>query len=246
MLKNKVALITGASRGIGKATALLFAKNGAKLIINSKTKTDLEKLAEEIRTLTNIEPILLPYDVSCLDEIKNTFNFIHKEIKQLDIVVNNAGILEDALLGMISKSNLEKVINVNLYSVIYHMQYSARLMQKKKSGSIINLSSIIGRFGNEGQTVYAASKAGVIGATMSASKELAKYNIRVNAIAPGFINTDMTKSLAKDKFEERLNSIKMQRIGEAEEVANAILFLASEMSSYVTGQVIGVDGGMIV
>ena len=172
--------------------------------------------------------------------------WIKKNVGQLDAVVNNAGILDDALLGMVNEKQVSHTLAVNTEAVIYHMQYASRLMMKQKSGSIVNVSSIIGRVGNAGQTVYGASKAAVIGATYSASKELAPYNIRVNAVAPGFIETAMTKQLSQEKYEQRLSEIKMGRIGTAEEVANVILFLASDYSSYVTGQVIGVDGGMVI
>ena len=171
---------------------------------------------------------------------------LKKNVGQLDAVVNNAGILDDALLGMVNEQQLSRTFAVNTEAVIFHMQYASRLMMKQKSGSIINVSSIIGRVGNIGQTVYSASKAAVIGATYSAAKELAVHNIRVNAVAPGFIETDMTKQLSANKFEERLKEIKMGRIGKAEEVANVIIFLASDQSTYVTGQVIGVDGGMVI
>jgi 3-oxoacyl-[acyl-carrier protein] reductase len=162
------------------------------------------------------------------------------------VLVNNAGILQDALLGMIPDAMIRQTIDVNTVGPIYHVQEASRLMARNKSGSIINVTSIIGRFGNEGQAVYGASKAALIGLTLSAAKELARHNIRVNAVAPGFINTDMVKQLTEQKYGERMKSIKMGRIGEPEDVANAILFLASDLSSYVTGQVLGVDGGMLI
>lgn len=147
---------------------------------------------------------------------------------------------------MISSETIENVLGTNLAGAIYHLQEASRLMGRNKSGSIINIASIIGRVGNEGQAVYGASKAGVIGLTLSAAKELAPKNIRVNAIAPGFIETDMVKALPEQKYTERLRSVKMGRIGQPEDVANAVLFFASEVSAYVTGQVLGVDGGMLI
>jgi len=178
--------------------------------------------------------------------VKNCYVEIFRRFKRLDVLVNNAGILQDALLGMISNETMHAVIDTNLVGSLVHLQEASRLMTRNRQGSIINLSSIIGRFGNEGQTVYAASKAAVIGMTMAAAKELAPKNIRVNAVAPGFIDTAMTRQLPPEKFQQRMAGIRMGRIGTAEEVAQVIVFLASDMSSYVTGQVLGVDGGMII
>lgn len=158
----------------------------------------------------------------------------------------NAGVLEDALIGMVATEQINYVFKVNTFGVLYCSQYASRLMARNGGGSIILVSSIIGTNGNTGQAVYGGSKAAVIGITKSLSKELANQNIRVNAIAPGFIDTDMARSLSEEKFKERITSIKMGRIGQPEEVANVALFLASDLSSYVTGQIIGVDGGMLI
>lgn len=244
-MKNKVILITGATRGIGYATAKLAAMQRWTVILQGRDEERLLEIEEELSAY-GATVYHLTYDVTDLNAIKKAFMWIKKEIRRLDALVNNAGILDDALLGMISEKQVSQTFGVNIEAVIYHMQYASRLMMKQKHGSIINVSSIIGRVGNAGQTVYSASKAAVIGATYSAAKELAPYNIRVNAVAPGFIETDMTKQLPKEKFEQRLSEIKMGRIGKPEEVANVILFLASDLSSYVTGQVIGVDGGMVI
>lgn len=245
-LQDKIIWVTGASRGIGKETAKILASRGAKIVVSSRNKSSLEELVEEVISTGGQKPFVLEYDITDLPSAKNAFVQVQKEFKRLDGLVNNAGILEDALLGMISVENVNRTFQTNTYSVIFHMQYASRLMTKNKSGSIVNVSSIIGRVGNEGQVVYGGSKAAVIGITQSAAKELAPNNIRVNAVAPGFINTDMVKQLSKDKYDQRLNSIKMQRIGNPEEVGNVIAFLLSDLSSYVTGQVIGVDGGMLV
>lgn len=242
----KSIYITGATRGIGYVTAVQAAKQHWTLILNGRDGVRLQEIKEELESLYGITVHVLNYDVRDTDEIKKAFMWIKKNVGNLDAVVNNAGILDDALLGMINEKQVSDTLGVNVEAVIYHMQYASRLMKKQQQGSIVNVSSIIGRFGNEGQTVYGASKAAVIGATYSAAKELAHYNIRVNAVAPGFIETDMTKQLPDDKFQERLTEIKMGRIGKAEEVANVILFLASDLASYVTGQVIGVDGGMVI
>lgn len=246
LLEGKIAFITGSSRGIGRATARLFTEHGAKVILNGRDEETLMELAADLNRLSKQPPLVLAYDVSNVDSVKQAFQKIKKEYGQLDILVNNAGVLSDRLLGMIQSRQINETMSINLNSTLYHMQYGSRLMMKQKSGSIINISSIMGVEGEAGQTVYAASKAAVIGATKSASKELAPYNIRVNAVAPGLIKTTMTEALTVDKYEERITSIKMQRIGQPLEVANGILFLASDMASYITGQVLGIDGGMII
>lgn len=244
-MQGKVIFITGATRGIGLATAIEAAKQGWTMILNGRSEQKLEEIKGQL-LVYNENIYTLNYDVTNLDEIKKAFIWIKKHIGKIDSLVNNAGVLDDALLGMINSDQVTKTLAINTEAVIYHMQYASRLMLKQKSGSIVNVSSIIGRVGNAGQTVYGASKAAVIGATLSSAKELAPYNIRVNAVAPGFIETDMAKQLSEEKFVERLSDIKMGRIGRPDEVANAILFLASDLSTYITGQVLGVDGGMVI
>ncbi|MEB1806651.1 MAG: SDR family oxidoreductase [Bacillaceae bacterium] len=246
LLKDKVVLVTGASRGIGRATALLLAEHGAKVILNGRNGVKLQTVATEITNLGFNEATILPYNVADVSAVKEAFQTIKKEYGQLDVLVNNAGILSDGLLGMLRPEQVSSTMAVNVHAVIYHMQFASRLMMKQKKGSIINVSSIMGVEGEIGQTVYSASKAAIIGATKSVAKELAQTNIRVNAVAPGFIETDMTQSLDEVKYNERLESIKMKRAGQPEEVANGILFLASSMSSYVTGHVLQIDGGMVI
>jgi 3-oxoacyl-[acyl-carrier protein] reductase len=246
MLKGKFALITGASRGIGKSIAELFAQNGANIILNAKNRDLLDKVCEENHSRYSVHAIPLPFDVANYDEVKNGFREVFKITKTLDILVNNAGILHDALIGMITPQAIQEVYSVNVFGTMYCSQYASRMMTKQKKGSIINISSILGLCGDNGQTIYGGSKAAIIGITKSLAKELAEFNIRVNAIAPGFIDTDMTKSLSEEKYRERIGSIKMGRAGTPGEVASTALFLASDLSSYITGQVIGVDGGMIV
>jgi 3-oxoacyl-[acyl-carrier protein] reductase len=246
-LEGKIAFITGSTRGMGWATAKLLTEHGAIVILNGIHSQELlDQRQEELKKEFNVEADGYLFDVGNLDAAQNCYNSIFKKYKKLDILVNNAGILEDNLVGMISKENIQNTFSTNTTGIIYNLQLAARLMSRNNSGSIINISSLVGRVGNEGQVVYGGSKAAVIGITLSAARELAPKNIRVNAIAPGFINTDFIKPLSKEKYEERLRSIKMKRIGQPEDVAKATLFFASDLSAYITGQVLGVDGGMIL
>jgi 3-oxoacyl-[acyl-carrier protein] reductase len=246
MLTNKIAFITGASRGIGYETALAFAKQGATLILNGKDPNRLMELHNRLTEQFDTKAYLLPYDVRDSKEIQKAFQWIKKNLGRLDVLVNNAGVLDAALLGMVTEQQMSNTYAVNVEAVIYHMQYASRLMTRQQSGSIINVSSVMGISGDVGQVVYSSSKAAVIGATYSAAKELGPYNVRVNAVAPGFIDTDMTKELSEDQYARRISEIKMNRFGKPEEVANTILFLSSSLSTYVTGQVIGVDGGLVI
>lgn len=243
---GKIVLVTGACRGIGWSIAEAFACHGATVVITGRS--DKGKLDERTSKLKEWSPESYGFlgDVGDFQFCQDMYKQIFARYKRLDVLVNNAGILEDSLLGMVSPELVRRVFSANVDGVIYNMQFATRLMQRNKSGSIINLSSIIGRVGNEGQVVYGASKAAVIGATYSAAKEFAGVGIRVNAIAPGFIETDMTRSLAPEKYEERLASIKMRKVGSPQDVAGVALFLGSDLSSYVTGQIIGVDGGMLI
>jgi 3-oxoacyl-[acyl-carrier protein] reductase len=244
---GKVTFITGSTRGIGWSTARTFAKQGATVLLNGVSNEDiLDARVDEIKKEFGVKCEGFLFDVSDPDSVQMCYSAIFKKYKQLDILVNNAGIMDDRLLAMVTPENIDRTFNVNVKAMIYSMQYASRLMARRKSGSIINVASIIGRVGNAGQVVYGGSKAAVIGLTLSAAKELAAQNIRVNAVAPGFIDTDMVKSMAVEKFEERVDSIKMSRIGSPEDVARAILFFASDLSTYITGQILGVDGGMLI
>lgn len=246
-LDGKVALITGSTRGIGWACARTLAEAGASVVLNGTHDAALlEQRTAELGREFGVPCLGYMGSVSDPVSVRECYARIFSTFKRLDVLVNNAGILSDALLGMISPGMVADVLSTNLAGSIYHLQEASRLMGRNKSGSIINISSIIGRVGNEGQAVYGASKAGVIGLTLSAAKELAPKNIRVNAIAPGFIETDMVKALPEQKYAERLRSIRMGRIGQPEDIAGAVLFLASDLSRYITGQVLGVDGGMLI
>ena len=243
-LSGRVAVVTGASRGIGAASARLLAEAGADLVLLGRTESPtLMRVAEEIQGPGRV--LAWGCDSSRSNEIAATYRRVRTEFGRLDILLNNAGILRDALMGMVTEELIEETLAVNTTGPMLHMQAAARLM-RRSGGSIVNVSSIIGRVGNVGQVAYAASKAAVIGMTLSAAKELAPKHIRVNAVAPGFIETDMTSDLPVETYQERVASIKMGRVGTPEDVAGVVLFLASDQSRYVTGQVIGVDGGMLI
>lgn len=246
MLKDKVALITGASRGIGAAIAERFAAEGAKLILTARDEGKLQTLAENFVKNYGTTIGVLPGDVTDPVFVQSLYKEAHRQFGRLDVLVANAGILSDGLLGMIRDDDIHKILNVNVAGVINHLQAAARLMRRTKSGSIIIMSSIIGRTGNKGQSVYAASKAAMLGLMMSAAKELGPDGIRVNALAPGFIETDMTAHLSREVRNDRLKNIALGRTGTPGDVADVAVFLASDLSNYVSGQTIGVDGCMVV
>jgi 3-oxoacyl-[acyl-carrier protein] reductase len=239
LLAGQRVLVTGASRGIGLAIAERFAAAGATLYLNGR---DPERLAE---VCARLGATALPFDAGDATAVKDAFQQLFRQTRALDVLVNNAGVLEDALLGMVTEGQVTQTFASNTHSVIYCSQYAARMMQRARRGSIINLASIIGREGAAGLSVYAGSKAAVIGITRSLAKELAGSGVRVNAIAPGIIDTDLTRGQPPSKVAERLAGVPMGRVGTADEVAKVALFLASDLASYVTGQIIGVDGGMI-
>lgn len=246
LLQGKVALITGCNRGIGKSILERFAEEGAIIYATARKEGALDEIASELsnKYYTCITPIY--FDVTDSNSVKEAFLKINKDKKQLDCLVNNAGIMHDALIGMVSEKLMHEVFSTNVYSVINLIQYASKFMIRQQAGSIINISSIIGTNGNAGQIVYSASKGAVISLTKSAAKELASKNIRVNAIAPGVIDTDLLSSLSSSVLSNRISNIAMGRFGTPKEVADVAVFLASDLSRYVTGQIIGVDGSTLI
>jgi 3-oxoacyl-[acyl-carrier protein] reductase len=242
MLKEKIILITGASRGIGKAIAILSAENHAFVIINhNQSEKEAQFLTESINN-RGYKARTIKADVSKKDEIKKMFDDIKKEYGKLDILVNNAGIMKSDLLLMTKYEDMEELFKVNCMGTFLCMQYATKMMMKQKRGKIINISSIMGINGARGHAAYSACKSFTIGLTKSAAKELGTFNISVNAIAPGFIETDLTKNVTGKPREEIINNISLGRIGKPEDVANAVLFLSSNLGDYISGQILGVDG----
>lgn len=246
MLNGKVAVVTGASRGIGKAISLELAKQGAFVILNyNGSKEKAEEVKTEIEN-ENGQAEVYQCDVSSFDSCQKFFKDVIEKHKRIDILVNNAGITKDGLLMKMSEEDFDRVIDINLKGTFNCMRFASRQMMKQRSGRIINMSSVVGVVGNAGQANYAASKAGVIGLTKSAARELASRGITVNAVAPGFINTDMTEVLSDSVKEECKKQIPLGTFGETEDIAGAVAFLASEQARYITGQVLHVDGGMAI
>ena len=243
---NKVALVTGGSGGIGSAIAIKLSEKGFNIAITYLSNEKAAKEVVEEVEKNNVKALAIKADVSKEKDVEKIMEIINNEFKTIDVLVNNAGITRDNLLLRMKTEDWDKVIDTNLRSVYLCTKAVVRNMMKKKYGKIINITSVVGISGNAGQSNYSASKAGVIGFTKSVAKELGSRGINVNAVAPGFIDTDMTSVLSEDIKDEMLKSIPLNRIGKPQDIANLVAFLSSDEADYITGQVIHVDGGMLI
>ena len=246
VLKDQVAIITGASRGIGQAIAIEFAKNGAKLILSASSLENLKETEQALKELNFQNYILTQANVSVGDEVNEVVKKALDTHGKVDILVNNAGTTKDNLLALMPEKDWDDVLSVNLKSAFLFTKACSKPMVKQRTGIVINISSVVGIIGNAGQSNYAASKAGLIAFSKSAAKELAKRNIRVNVIAPGFIKTRMTDKIPEDKKKLLQEQVALGRIGEPKEIADVAVFLASDAARYITGQVLVVDGGLVI
>jgi 3-oxoacyl-[acyl-carrier protein] reductase len=244
-IKGQVALVTGAGRGIGRSISLELAQQGCHIALNDINEADLEKVKAEI-VKYGVEAELYRCDVSSSAEVDSMVQAVTDRFKRIDVLVNNAGITRDNLLVRMKEEDWDRVISINLKSVFNCTKAVTKLMMKQKSGRIISISSVVGVMGNPGQANYAASKAGIIGFTKSMAKELASRGITVNAVAPGFIITEMTESITEEAQQKLASLIPLGFRGEASDVADAVAFLASPKARYITGQVLHVDGGMVM
>ena len=243
MLKDKVAIVTGASRGIGRSIALAFAAQGARVVASGRNLEALESLAAEIRAAGG-EVATVSGDVALEADANALIDQAMAAFGRVDILVNNAGITRDGLLLRMKSEDWDAVLDTNLKGAFLCTRAAAKVMSKQRYGRIVNISSVVGEMGNAGQANYCASKAGLLGLTKSVARELARRNVTVNAVTPGFIVTDMTDDLSEKAREAMTEQIPLGRLGEVEDIANAVLYLASDQAAYVTGQVLGVNGGM--
>lgn len=245
-LGNKVAIVTGGSRGIGRAVALQLAHNGAKVVVNYAGNEQAAKEVVELITAKGGHAIAVQADVANADSVDQMVKQAMDAFGRIDILVNNAGVTRDTLLMRMKEDDWDAVLDTNLKGIYLCTKAVSRIMMKQKAGKIINMTSVVGIMGNAGQANYAAAKAGVIGFTKSMAKELASRNITVNAIAPGFISTDMTAVLSDQVKSGLVNSIPLGKLGAPEEIAYAVVFLSSDYANYITGQTLNVDGGMVM
>lgn len=244
-LKDKVALVTGGARGIGQVLGETLAKLGAHVILADVNQDGAEQAAEAICKQGG-SASAVKLNVADADEVQKVFDSISKEFKLLDILVNNAGITRDGLLMRMKEEDWDLVLSINLKGSFLCSQHAVKHMMKQKDGAIVNIASIVGVMGNMGQANYSASKAGLIGLTKTTAREVASRGIRVNAVAPGFIDTDMTRQLKDDVRSQLIGQIPMARLGQAQDVADSVAFLVSDRARYITGQVINVNGGMLM
>jgi 3-oxoacyl-[acyl-carrier protein] reductase len=243
MLSDKVAIVTGASRGIGRSIALALAAQGAKVVASARNAEALAELIAKIKSQGG-DALAVVGDVAVEDDANNLVKQAVEAYGQVDVFINNAGITRDGLLLRMKNADWDAVLDTNLKGAFLCTRAVAKVMSKQRSGRIINISSVVGEMGNAGQANYCASKAGLLGLTKSVARELARRNVTVNAITPGFITTEMTEDMTEKAQEIMTEQIPLGRPGSAEDVANAVIFLASEQSAYITGQVLGVNGGM--
>ncbi|MDD4456072.1 MAG: 3-oxoacyl-[acyl-carrier-protein] reductase [Syntrophotalea acetylenica] len=243
MSKDKVAIVTGASRGIGRAIAVAMAASGVKVVVTARSADALQSLVLEIQAAGG-QALSVPSDIASSADVERLFEIALENFGRVDILVNNAGITRDTLLVRMKDEDWDAVLDTNLKGPFLCTRAAARIMGKQRSGRIVNISSVVGEMGNAGQANYCASKAGLIGLTKSVARELAKRNVTVNAVTPGFIVTDMTEVLSDKIKENLLGQIPVGRFGEAEDIVAAVMFLASDQAGYITGQVLGVNGGM--
>lgn len=246
MLKGKTAVVTGASRGIGRAIAIKFAKLGANIVVNYRNSYEaVQEVVKEIQDM-GATALAVQCDISNFKDVESMMKKTMEQFGSIDILVNNAGITKDGLLMRMKEEEFDSVIDINLKGAFNCTRHVAAIMLKQRSGRIINISSVSGLTGNAGQVNYSSAKAGILGMTKSVAKELAGRNVTCNAVAPGYIQTDMTQGLADNVKESIMNAIPLKRLGTPEDVANSVVFLASEEAAYITGQVINVDGGMVM
>ena len=242
LVKDKVILVTGASRGIGRATAKILAENGARVIINYNGSESAAKETVDDLTAKGFEASMFKADVSNEDEVKQLFLYVKEKYGRLDVLINNAGIMKNSLVPMTSTQEYQQLCDVNCKGVFLLTRFFSKMMMKQKSGKIVNTTSIMGVVGHSGSSAYSGTKSFVIGYTKACAKEFGKYGITVNAVAPGFIETDLIATTSEKMREELVSQIALGRIGNPDDVAKVMLFLSSDLSDYVSGQVIGVDG----
>ncbi|MBU3156302.1 3-oxoacyl-[acyl-carrier-protein] reductase [Clostridium estertheticum] len=246
MLKGKTAVVTGASRGIGRAIALKLAKHGANVVVNYRNSVDaVQEVVKEIEAL-GVKVLAIQADISSYTDVENMIKKSVEEFGSIDILVNNAGITKDGLLMRMKEADFDSVIDINLKGAFNCTRHVAAIMLKQRSGRIINISSVSGLTGNAGQVNYSAAKAGIIGMTKSVAREFGSRGVTCNAVAPGYIQTDMTEDLPAKVKDTIMGTIPLKRLGRPEDVANVVAFLVTDEAAYITGQVINVDGGMVM